>query len=144
MASLAAIAIERLHYVEVAQNTQLQVVSERLRSSVLSALSHDLRTPLTAMVGLADTLTLSKPPLDRVAQENAEALRDQAERLSGLVANLLEMARLHAGEVTLRKEWQPIEEVIGAAIKLLGRRSPSIRSGSRWRRGCLCSSSTRC
>jgi two-component system sensor histidine kinase KdpD len=121
MASLAAIAIERLHYVDVAQQTQVQVVSERLRSSILSALSHDLRTPLTALVGLADSLSSIRPPLAAVAQETAEAIRDQAERLAGLVGNLLDMARLHADDVTLHKEWQPIEEVIGSSIKLLGR-----------------------
>ena len=121
MASLVAIALERIHYVEVAQRTQVQVVSERLRSSILSALSHDLRTPLTALVGLADSLTVSRPPLGDVARETAEAIREQAERLAGLVGNLLDMARLHAGEVTLRKEWLPIEEVIGSSIKLLGR-----------------------
>ena len=121
MASLAAIAVERLHYVDVAQSTQVQVVSERLRSSILSALSHDLRTPLTALVGLSDSLAASKPPLADVAQETAEAIRDQAERLAGMVSNLLDMARLHAGKVTLQKEWLPIEEVIGSSIKLLGR-----------------------
>lgn len=121
MASLAAIAVERVHYVEVAQRTQVEIVSERLRSSILSALSHDLRTPLTALVGLADSLTVSKPPLSDVALETAEAIREQAERLCGLVGNLLDMARLHAGKVTLNKEWQPIEEVIGSSIKLLGR-----------------------
>jgi len=121
MASLVAIAIERIHYVDVAQRTQLQIVSERLRSSILSALSHDLRTPLTALVGLADSLAVSRPPLGESQRESAEAIREQAERLSGLVGNLLEMARLHAGDVTLHKEWQPIEEVIGSSIKLLGR-----------------------
>ena len=118
---LAAVAYCLIHYVEVAQRTQVQVVSERLRSSILSALSHDLRTPLTALVGLADSLTVSRPPLADVARETAEAIREQAERLAGLVGNLLDMARLHAGEITLRKEWQPIEEVIGSSIKLLGR-----------------------
>jgi two-component system sensor histidine kinase KdpD len=61
-----------------------------------------------------------KPPLPAAALEVAGALRSQATRMSGLVANLLDMARLHAGQVTLHKEWQPVEEVIGAAIKLLG------------------------
>lgn len=121
MASLVAIAIERVHYVDVAQRTQVQMVSERLRSSILSALSHDLRTPLTSLVGLADSLTISRPPLGAVALETAVAIRDQAERMAGLVGNLLDMARLHAGDVTLLKEWQPIEEVIGSSIKLLGR-----------------------
>lgn len=121
MASLVAIAIERVHYVDVAQRTQMQMVSERLRSSILSALSHDLRTPLTSLVGLADSLTLARPPLGEVALETATAIREQAERMAGLVGNLLDMARLHAGDVTLQKEWQPIEEVIGSSIKLLGR-----------------------
>ncbi len=121
MASLVAIAVERIHYVDVAQRTQVQIVSERLRSSILSALSHDLRTPLTALVGLADSLVVCKPPLNITARESAVAIREQAERLAGLVGNLLDMARLHAGDVTLHKEWQPIEEVIGSSIKLLGR-----------------------
>ena len=121
MTSLVAIAVERVHYVDVAQHTQVQIVAERLRSSILSALSHDLRTPLTALVGLADSLTISKPPLGDNALETAEAIREQAERLAGLVGNLLDMARLNAGDVTLQKEWQPIEEVIGSSIKLLGR-----------------------
>ena len=121
LSSLVAIAVERLHYVDVAHASQVEMISERLRSSILSALSHDLRTPLTALVGLAESLTLSKQPLPPAALETAEALREQALRLSGLVGNLLDMARLHAGRVKLRKEWQPLEEVIGASIQLLGR-----------------------
>lgn len=120
LASLIAIAVERLHYVDVAHATQLNMVSERLRSSILSALSHDLRTPLTALVGLADSLSLIKPLLPAPALETAQAMHEQAARLASLVGNLLDMARLNAGNVTLRREWQPLEEVIGASIKLLG------------------------
>lgn len=120
LASLVAVALERLHYVAVAQDTEVKMLTERLRSSILSALSHDLRTPLTAMVGLADSLFLVKPALPAAALETAQALHEQAERLAGLVGNLLDMARLNAGEVTLRREWQPLEEVVGASIKLLG------------------------
>jgi two-component system sensor histidine kinase KdpD len=112
--------MERLHFVEVAQSAQLRASAEGLRSSILSALSHDVRTPLTALYGLADSLLLARPPLPAAAQETAAAIRDQALRLNGMVANLLDMVRLQAGEVNLRKEWQPIEEVIGASIKLLG------------------------
>jgi len=121
LSSLIAIAVERLHYVETAQATQLEMTAERLRNSVLSALSHDLRTPLTALVGLADSLALAQPELPPHQKENAEALREQALRINGLVANLLDMARLQAGKVKLRKEWQPLEEVVGASIKLLER-----------------------
>lgn len=120
LASLVAVALERLHYAEIAQTTEVKMMTERLRSSILSALSHDLRTPLTAMVGLADSLFLVKPALPPTALETAQALHEQAERLASLVANLLDMARLNAGEVTLRREWQPLEEVVGASIKLLG------------------------
>lgn len=120
VASLIAVAVERLHYVEVAQASEVRMLTERLRSSILSALSHDLRTPLTAMVGLADSLFLVKPALPLTALETAQALHEQAARLAGLVANLLDMARLNAGEVTLRREWQPLEEVVGTSIKLLG------------------------
>lgn len=120
LASLIAIAIERLHYVDVAQATQLDMMSERLRSSILSALSHDLRTPLTALIGLADSFFLIKPTLPPPALETAQAIHEQAARLASLVGNLLDMARLNAGDVILRREWQPVEEVIGASIKLLG------------------------
>ncbi|NTV71399.1 MAG: DUF4118 domain-containing protein [Azonexaceae bacterium] len=120
LASLIAVALERLHYVDVAQDSEVKMLTERLRSSILSALSHDLRTPLTAMVGLADSLFLVKPALPPTALETAQALHEQAERLAALVGNLLDMARLNAGEVTLRREWQPLEEVVGASIKLLG------------------------
>ena len=119
LASLVAIAVERLHYVDVAQSSQLKIVSERLRSSILSALSHDLRTPLTALVGLADSLFLVKPALPASALDTAQALHEQADRLAGLVGNLLDMARLNAGQIKLRREWQPLEEVIGASIKLI-------------------------
>ena len=118
VASLVAIAIERLHYVDVANRTQMEMASERLRNSVLSALSHDVRTPLTALVGLADSLTVFKPPLPDEARETAAALRGEAARMNGMVSNLLDMARLQAGRVTLRKEWQLIEEVAGAAAQL--------------------------
>ncbi len=120
LASLIAIAVERLHYVDVAQRTQLDMATERLRSSILSALSHDLRTPLTALGGLAESLFLIKPPLPQIALDTALAMHEQALRLASLVANLLDMARLNAGRISLRREWQPLEEVIGSSIKLLG------------------------
>ncbi|MCE1184354.1 MAG: DUF4118 domain-containing protein [Rhodocyclales bacterium] len=115
-ASLVAIALERVHYIQVAQEAQLQMESERLRNSLLGALSHDLRTPLTALVGLADSLVLAGH-LPREEEELAQAIREEALRTSALVNNLLDMARLQSGPVTLRKEWQPLEEVLGAALQ---------------------------
>ena len=120
VASLVAIAVERLHYVEVASISEMQTTTERLRSSILSALSHDLRTPLTVLVGMADSLAVSKPALTIKQQDIAQTLRNQSLQLSSMVANLLDMARLHAGKINMQKEWQPLEEVIGASIKMLG------------------------
>lgn len=119
VAHLVAIAIERLHYVEVAQQTQLEATAERLRSSVLSSLSHDLRTPLTGLVGMADTLALASESKNEDVFNAATAIRDQAKAMSHLVGNLLDMARLHAGKVEMCKDWRLFEDVIGSAIKLL-------------------------
>ena len=115
-AALIAIALERVHYVGVAQDALLKMESERLRNSLLAALSHDLRTPLTALVGLAETLALTAPKLSTAQLETAEAIQDEARRMSTLVSNLLDMARIESGEVTLNLQWQPLEEVVGAAL----------------------------
>jgi two-component system sensor histidine kinase KdpD len=118
IASLVAISVERLHFVEVAHRTQLQITDERLRSSILAALSHDIRTPLTVLYGMTDTLALtSLPP---TASATVAALREQTLKLNNMVSNLLDMAKLRAGNIRLNPEWQPVEEVIGASIKLLG------------------------
>jgi two-component system sensor histidine kinase KdpD len=119
VAGLAAVALERQHFVAVAQSATVQIESERLRNSVLSALSHDLRTPLGALVGLAESLRLSGLSGDERASLH-EALKAQAGRLVGLVDNLLDMARLQAGGLALRRAWVPLEEVIGASLAPLG------------------------
>jgi two-component system sensor histidine kinase KdpD len=116
-ATLIAIAIERVHYITVAQDALVHMESERLRNSLLSALSHDLRTPLTALAGLAESLSLAGPSLPTAQAEIAQAIREEALRTSALVNNLLDMARLETGSVTLRREWQPLEEVIGVALQ---------------------------
>jgi two-component system sensor histidine kinase KdpD len=116
-AALIAIALERVHYVGVAQDALLKMESERLRNSLLAALSHDLRTPLTVLQGLAESLALTAPKLSAVQLETAEAIQDEARRMSTLVSNLLDMARIESGEVTLNLQWQPLEEVVGAALE---------------------------
>ncbi|SNS34165.1 His Kinase A (phospho-acceptor) domain-containing protein [Noviherbaspirillum humi] len=116
-AALIAIALERQHYLKVAQDTELQVESERLRNSLLAALSHDIRTPLTSIVGLSESLARSKPPLATHQQEVAYALRDSALHLNDMASTLLEMARLQSGKVSLNLQWQPFEEVVGSALR---------------------------
>ena len=119
LASLVAIVVERMHYVDVAARHELEMQAERLRGSILAALSHDIRTPLTALTGLADSLAWSLPPLAAHQAEVAQTIRSQASRLNAMATNLLEMARLNAGAVRLRKAWQPVEEVIGSSLAQL-------------------------
>ena len=95
-ASLLAISLERIHYIDVASKSTVQIESERLRNSLLSAISHDLRTPLTALVGLAETLTMTPPARQG---DLATSIRDSALRMNAMVINLLDMARLEAGAV---------------------------------------------
>jgi two-component system sensor histidine kinase KdpD len=130
-AALTAMALERVHYIEVAQSATVQMESERLRNSLLSALSHDLRTPLAALVGLSEMLAASLPRLSTQQLEMARALSDKSQRMADMVTNLLDMARIQSGEVRLRLDWQSMEEIVGTAVKqtqgALGRRPLGIQ-----------------
>jgi two-component system sensor histidine kinase KdpD len=114
LARQIAIALERVHYVDIAQQAVVEMESERLRNALLAAISHDVRTPLTALIGLAESLRQARPPLPPAQAEGARALVEQARELHSLVDNLLEMARLQSGQVNLRMEWQSVEEAVGA------------------------------
>ncbi len=121
-ADLAALAVERADLAAEAERIRLEVETERLRSSLLSAVSHDLRTPLSAITGASSTLLDSDASLDpSVRRELAASILKESERLNRLVANLLAMTRLQAGALRVHKEWQPVEEVIGASLDRLAR-----------------------
>jgi len=133
-ASQIALAIERVHYVEIAQDALVNMESERLRNSLLSAISHDLRTPLTAIVGFASLLARQDADVGASSPQSrqlAEAIHDEALRMTGLVTNLLDMARLQGGRVKLNHQWSSLEEVVGAAIagarRILAGRKTSAR-----------------
>lgn len=116
LARQIAIALERVHYVEVAQSAVVQMESERLRNTLLATMSHDVRTPLTALIGQAETLEHS-PLLTPDQLASAQAIAREARELGALVTNLLDMARLESGQVQLHKDWQSVEEVVGGAIR---------------------------
>ena len=116
-AALAAIALERVHYVEVAQQALIQMESERLRNSLLSALSHDVRTPLAALIGLAESLPMTKPALAGDA-----ARHGQGDRRGGAQNERAGRQSARHGAYSerggkLRREWLPLEEVVGSALK---------------------------
>ena len=99
-AGLIALALERADLEPEADQIRLDIETERLRSSLLSAVSHDLRTPLSVITGASSTLLESDQSLDpEVRRELAASILDESERLNRLVANLLDMTRLQAGRV---------------------------------------------
>jgi two-component system sensor histidine kinase KdpD len=116
-ASLIAIALERIHYVDIAQSTTVQMESERLRNSLLSAISHDLRTPLSVLMVLADSMALTNPPSTGPQMEIATSMKLVANRMTAMVSNLLDMARLQSGEVRLNRQWHPLEEVVESSLR---------------------------
>ncbi|MDN7906312.1 sensor histidine kinase KdpD [Burkholderia diffusa] len=126
-AAQIALALERVHYVEIARDALVNMESERLRNSLLSAISHDLRTPLTTIVGFSSMLANGRAAAqggdaaaaERFVQREGElvdAIHDEALRMTGIVTNLLDMARLQAGSLQLKRQWSLLEETVGAAL----------------------------
>lgn len=121
-ANQTALAIERGLLAEEAHAAQVRMETEKLRSSLLSSVSHDLRTPLAAITGAASSLVETGDRLDpSTRREMLETIGDEANRLSRLVHDLLEMSRLEAGAVQARMEWHPFEEILGAALARAGK-----------------------
>ena len=125
-AAQIGMALERSRLAEEAEVARLEAESERARSALLSAVSHDLRTPLASIRAAAETLATEGADLDRTEQQElASMVQGEAERLDHLVGNLLDITRLEFGPVRLEKEWQPLEEVVGAVLtRLESQRGP--------------------
>ncbi len=117
-AAQIALALERVHYVDIARDALVNMESERLRNSLLSAISHDLRTPLTAIVGFSSMLAGQPREAGNAAQgELVDAIHEEALRMTGIVTNLLDMARLQAGSLKLNRQWSLLEETVGSALR---------------------------
>ncbi|MBB6188102.1 sensor histidine kinase KdpD [Rhodanobacter sp. MP7CTX1] len=118
--ALIALALERIHFVDVARDTLVRMEGERLRHTLLAAVSHDLKTPLTAIRGMAETLEtmegLSRDERDLLAR----SIHQQADALHRLVVNLLDLARMQSDGVRLNLEWHAVSEIVGSALASLG------------------------
>ncbi len=113
-------AVARIRFSEQARSTQMQMEAERLRNSLLSAISHDLRTPLATIIGSASAIVQENSqlnPTDILAL--GHGIVDEAERMSNLINNILDMARLESGVLELNKQWYPLEEIIGTVLSTL-------------------------
>jgi len=116
-ANQLAVALERARLAREAARARVQIETERLRSTLLSAISHDLRTPLAVMKGAASTLAEAAGTLSEPARaELCDTLLEETARLERLVTNTLEMTRLEAGAPILSREPQSVEELVGGAF----------------------------
>jgi two-component system sensor histidine kinase KdpD len=115
-----ALAIEREHLHQQTHQVQIQIEAEQLRNALLSSVSHDLRTPLTVILGSASSLLEGETSLDSPTKTDlTQTIYEEAKRLDRLVHNLLEMSRLQSGQTKLNLEWHVLEEVVGCALAQL-------------------------
>jgi two-component system sensor histidine kinase KdpD len=116
LAGQAAMAFERLALAVRSRRTEVEVEAERLRTALLSSLSHDMRTPLASIQGAASTLLEGAGPADEGTRfELASTILQESQRMNRLVANLLEMIRVESGDLEVQKEWQLLSDVVGVA-----------------------------
>ncbi len=111
-----ATALERVALMEQHEAARLEVEGERLRTALLSSLSHDLRTPLASIEGAASSLLQTATFSGEARRDLTETILEESRRMTRLVANLLDMIRVEAGTLAVRKQWQPLEECLGVAL----------------------------
>ncbi|HMI86932.1 MAG TPA: sensor histidine kinase KdpD [Polyangiaceae bacterium] len=114
-ATQIATSLERARLAEETERARREVEAEQLRSTLLSSVSHDLRTPLAVMKGAASTLVADDARLTPAVRRDLHtALLEETERLDRQVRNLLDMTRLESGAIRLKKEWYSLQEIVGA------------------------------
>ena len=117
------LSLERARLAEVAEASSLAVERESLRNTLLASISHDLRTPLAVMAGAASTLAERGLTLAEDSKtELARSIELKAREMSDLVSNVLDLMRFQSGQVVLRRDWQPLEDLVGAALERLKER----------------------
>ena len=118
----AALAIERVHLVEDADRVARTMETERLRSALLTSISHDLKTPLAAVLGSASTLRDFSANLNEAQQgELLGTIIDESERLNRFIANLLDMTKLESGAVTPNVSLHDLSEIVGSTLRRASR-----------------------
>lgn len=117
IAAQAQLAIDRTHLAAQATSAQAAIESDRLKSALLSSVSHDLRTPLTTIKGASSALLADAMILDQQTQHELMTTIDtETDRLNRLVGNWLDIARIEAGGLRLGCDWQDIAEIVGATV----------------------------
>ncbi len=116
-ARLAGSALDRVGLAQARQAAQVEVEAERLRTSLLSSLSHDLRTPLAGIEGAASSLLDAATVIDADQRRDlAQTILEESRRMTRLVGNLLEMVKVESDSLMVARELQPLEEVVGSVL----------------------------
>lgn len=125
MISQTILAIQRQQVREEAQSILLETEKEKMRSNLLRAVSHDLRTPLTGIIGSATTLLENEAELEEVIRKKMLSdIQQDAEWLIHMVENLLSVTRISGGSTNLKKQEEIVEEVVGEAVTRVRKRFP--------------------
>ncbi len=112
-----AMAMERVMLAKEAHEERLKAEAQNVRNTFLSSVSHDLRSPLAVVAGAASTLLEKDASLDRsVRLELLRTIHEETDRLERIIRNVLNLTRLDSGAITVHKEWQPLEEIIGVVL----------------------------
>jgi two-component system sensor histidine kinase KdpD len=114
-----ALALERALLVERAAAARVAAETERTRSDLLSAVSHDVRTPLASITAAADTLLADRGLGERGRRELLDTIREEAARLARLIGDLLELTRIESGDLAVHKELYPLEDIVDSAVQRL-------------------------
>jgi two-component system sensor histidine kinase KdpD len=118
LADQAALAIERVNLVEDVEGAKRAAETDRLRQALLTSISHDLKTPLAAIMGAAGALRDFRSLLDESAKiDLVETIQDESERLTRFIANLLDMTKLESGAVVPNKGPHEVGEIVGSALQ---------------------------
>lgn len=121
-ADQAAVALERIRLAGDAERIRVEAATERSRNALLSAVSHDLRTPLASIAGASSTLLDAGEALDVATQrELLQTIGDESESLNRLVGNLLDVTRLEEGALRPSYDWHSLEELLGVVRSRLAR-----------------------
>lgn len=115
-ANQLAVAIDRTNMAKDSHESSIEAERERLRNTLLSSVSHDLRTPLSVITAGAEELRSRLSRLGSEDAELAESIAKEASRLERQVRDLLDMTRLESGSLQLRQNWQSLEELVGSAL----------------------------
>ena len=125
MVEYIAQAIWRTQLTKALEIANVSSETERLRSALLSSVSHDLRSPLASIIGAADTLSNYRHSMDETDQNSLlEAIHLEGERLDRYIQNLLDMTRLGHDGLRLARDWIGVDELVGSAVRRLQRYMP--------------------